>query len=83
MIAHKIPFLDLQATYLELKPELDAAVGRVLSSGWYLLGTEIAAFEQEYAAFTGSKHCIGVANVLALATKCSSRATHTLQPGWP
>jgi dTDP-4-amino-4,6-dideoxygalactose transaminase len=64
MIASKIPFLDLQATYLELKPELDAAVGRVLSSGWYLLGTEIAAFEQEYAAFTGSKHCIGVANGL-------------------
>jgi dTDP-4-amino-4,6-dideoxygalactose transaminase len=64
MIASKIPFLDLQATYLELKPELDAAVGRVLSSGWYLLGSEIAAFEREYAAFTGSKHCIGVANGL-------------------
>jgi dTDP-4-amino-4,6-dideoxygalactose transaminase len=64
MIANKIPFLDLQATYLEFKPELDAAVGRVLSSGWYLLGTEIQAFEQEYASFTGSKHCIGVANGL-------------------
>jgi dTDP-4-amino-4,6-dideoxygalactose transaminase len=64
MIAQKIPFLDLQATYLELKPELDAAVSRVLSSGWYLLGAEIAAFEQEYATFTGSKHCIGVANGL-------------------
>jgi dTDP-4-amino-4,6-dideoxygalactose transaminase len=64
MIASKIPFLDLQATYLELKPELDAAVGRVLSSGWYLLGAEIQVFEQEYAAFTGSKHCIGVANGL-------------------
>jgi dTDP-4-amino-4,6-dideoxygalactose transaminase len=64
MIAHKIPFLDLQATYLELKLELDAAVSRVLSSGWYLLGAEILAFEQEFAAFTGSKHCIGVANGL-------------------
>jgi dTDP-4-amino-4,6-dideoxygalactose transaminase len=64
MIADKIPFLDLQATYLELKPELDAAVSRVLSSGWYLLGAEIQAFEQEFAAYTGSKHCIGVANGL-------------------
>ena len=64
MTASKIPFLDLQATYLELKPELDTAVSRVLSSGWYLLGSEIAAFEQEYAKFTGSKHCIGVANGL-------------------
>jgi dTDP-4-amino-4,6-dideoxygalactose transaminase len=64
MIANKIPFLDLQATYLELKPELDAAVSRVLSSGWYLLGAEIQAFEQEFAAYTGSRHCIGVANGL-------------------
>jgi dTDP-4-amino-4,6-dideoxygalactose transaminase len=64
VIATKIPFLDLQATYLELKPEIDAAVSRVLSSGWYLLGSEIQAFEQEFAAFTGSKHCIGVANGL-------------------
>jgi dTDP-4-amino-4,6-dideoxygalactose transaminase len=64
VIATKIPFLDLQATYLELKPEIDAAVSRVLTSGWYLLGSEIQAFEQEFAAFTGSKHCIGVANGL-------------------
>jgi dTDP-4-amino-4,6-dideoxygalactose transaminase len=64
MIASKIPFLDLQATYLELKPEIDEAVARVLSSGWYLLGNEIQAFEREYAAFVGVKHCIGVANGL-------------------
>jgi dTDP-4-amino-4,6-dideoxygalactose transaminase len=64
MIASKIPFLDLQATYLELKPEIDEAVARVLSSGWYLLGNEIQAFEREYAAFVGTRHCIGVANGL-------------------
>jgi dTDP-4-amino-4,6-dideoxygalactose transaminase len=64
MIASKIPFLDLQATYLELKPEIDEAVSRVLSSGWYLLGNEIQAFEREYAASVGTKHCIGVANGL-------------------
>lgn len=70
MIATKIPFLDLQATYCELKLEIDAAVSRVLSSGWYLLGNEIQAFEQEFAAFTSSKHCIGVANGLDALFLC-------------
>jgi dTDP-4-amino-4,6-dideoxygalactose transaminase len=60
----RVPFLDVGATYLELKEELDAAVSRVLSSGWYLLGAEIAAFEEEFAAHVGVKHCIGVANGL-------------------
>lgn len=59
-----IPFLDLKATYLELKDEIDAAVGRVLASGWYLLGGELEAFEAEYAVYTGARHCIGVANGL-------------------
>jgi dTDP-4-amino-4,6-dideoxygalactose transaminase len=60
----RVPFLDVGATYLELKEELDAAVSRVLSSGWYLLGAEIAAFEEEFAAHVEVKHCIGVANGL-------------------
>ena len=38
------PFLDLRAGYLELKPEIDAAVARVLDSGWYVLGPEVDAF---------------------------------------
>lgn len=59
-----IPFLDLRAPYLELKDEIDAAVSRVLDSGWYLLGQELEAFEQEYAAYTGTRHCIGVGNGL-------------------
>ena len=59
-----IPFLDLQATYLELKPELDEAVARTLASGWYLLGAELTAFESEYAEYIGVKHCIGVGNGL-------------------
>ena len=40
-----IPFLDLGAAYRELKPEIDAAVSRVLESGWYILGPEVEAFE--------------------------------------
>jgi len=60
----KIPFLDLKASYLELKPELDAAYHRVMESGWYILGHEVEAFEHEFAAYCGVKHCIGVGNGL-------------------
>lgn len=59
-----IKFLDLQAAYLELKPELDTAVARVLGSGWYVLGPEVDAFESEFAAFVGAAGCVGVGNGL-------------------
>ncbi len=59
-----VPFLDLHAAYLELKGELDAAVAHVMDSGWYLLGRELEAFEQEFASYTGTRHCIGVGNGL-------------------
>ncbi len=59
-----IPFLDLKSGYLELRSEIDAAIMRVLDSGWYILGEEVDAFEQEYATFCESKHCVGVANGL-------------------
>ena len=59
-----IPFLDLKATYLELQPEIDAAVARLLNSGWYILGPEVEAFEAEFAAFTGAAHCVGLGNGL-------------------
>lgn len=60
----KIFFLDLKTAYLELQPEIDAAIKRVLESGWYILGEEVDAFEQEYAAYCEAKHCVGVANGL-------------------
>lgn len=60
----KVPFLDLRAAYLELKPEIDSAIARVLDSGWYILGPEIEAFETEYAAYCEAEHAIGVANGL-------------------
>lgn len=59
-----IPFLDMKSVYAELKPELDAAYARVMESGWYVLGKEVEAFEAEYAAFCGTRHCVGVANGL-------------------
>lgn len=61
---HEVPFLDLKAAYLELKDELDTAYSRVMESGWYILGDEVEAFEQEFANYCGVKHCIGVANGL-------------------
>ena len=60
----KIPFLDLQAAYLELQEELDSACRRVMSSGRYILGQEVEAFESEFAAYCGVRHCIGVSNGL-------------------
>lgn len=59
-----VPFLDLRATYLELKDAIDAAVARVLNSGWYILGDELSLFEEEYASYCGAKFCVAVANGL-------------------
>ena len=59
-----VPFLDLRAPYLELRDDIDAAVRRVLESGWYLLGDELSAFESDWAAFVGARQCVGVANGL-------------------
>jgi dTDP-4-amino-4,6-dideoxygalactose transaminase len=60
----RVPFLDLQATYLELKADIDDAMSRVMRSGWYLLGEELSLFEKEFASYTQSEHAVGVANGL-------------------
>jgi dTDP-4-amino-4,6-dideoxygalactose transaminase len=59
-----VPLLDLKAHYRELQTELDAAYRRVMESGSYILGEEVEAFEQEFAAFCGVRHCVGVGNGL-------------------
>lgn len=59
-----IPFLNLRDSYLELKPEIDAAVARVLDSGWYILGPEVEAFEREYAEYCQAEYCVGLADGL-------------------
>ena len=61
---NKIIFLDLKQTYLELKAELDEVTQRVMSSGWYILGEELRAFESEFAEYCNVKYCIGVGNGL-------------------
>ena len=58
-----IPFGDPSASYKAHKMEVDAAIQRVLGSGWYVLGKEVKAFEEEFASFHGENlHAVGVAN---------------------
>ncbi|MEZ4666404.1 MAG: DegT/DnrJ/EryC1/StrS family aminotransferase [Anaerolineae bacterium] len=57
-----IPFNDLKPSHTLLAEEINAAVLRSVSSGWYILGPEVEAFEAELAAYHGVKHAIGVAN---------------------
>lgn len=59
-----IKFLDLKALNAEYKEEISKAVETVVNSGWYLLGEQTSKFENEYADFIGTQHCIGVANGL-------------------
>src|SRR2546426_805195 len=50
------------ASYLAYQQEIDEAIHWVLNSGWYILGNEVSAFEEEFAAFIGVPHAIGVGN---------------------
>lgn len=59
-----IPFLDVGATYREIKPAVDAAVQRVLDSGEYILGPEVASFEAEWADYCNAGYAVGVASGL-------------------
>lgn len=59
-----IKFLDLKAVNDVYANEIRSAIQRVLDSGWYLLGAEGEAFEQEFASYCGTRHCLGVANGL-------------------
>lgn len=56
----RVPFLELKPATEELRPQLDAALARVLDSGWYLLGEELPAFEAAWAAYAGAEHCVAV-----------------------
>lgn len=60
----KVPFLDLKASHQVLRDELLEAFSRVLDSGWYVLGNEVDAFEQEFAEYCEAEHCVGVGNGL-------------------
>jgi dTDP-4-amino-4,6-dideoxygalactose transaminase len=66
----KIPYLDLGRANATIRADLRRATDEVLDSGWFVLGPQVEAFEREYAAFVGAKHCVGVANGLDAMTLC-------------
>ncbi|HEV7844076.1 MAG TPA: DegT/DnrJ/EryC1/StrS family aminotransferase, partial [Pyrinomonadaceae bacterium] len=55
-------FVDLQAQYRVIKKEIDAAIERVLNNASFVLGREVAAFEESFAEYTGARFCVGVSN---------------------
>lgn len=63
-----IPFLDLKSINTQYRDELVAACTRVIDSGWYIAGSELTQFEQDFANYCGTKHAIGVANGLDALT---------------
>jgi dTDP-4-amino-4,6-dideoxygalactose transaminase len=60
----KVPFLELTSPCKDIHAEISSAMQRVFDSGWYVLGPETEAFENEFASYCGVKHCIGVGNGL-------------------
>jgi dTDP-4-amino-4,6-dideoxygalactose transaminase len=65
---HRVPFLDVGAAGRELEEEIGAALRRVVASGWFVLGPELEAFEAEWAAYVGTRGCVGVGNGLDALT---------------
>jgi dTDP-4-amino-4,6-dideoxygalactose transaminase len=63
-----IRFLDVATIHAEIADELLAATERVVRSGWYVLGPEVEAFEDEWAAYVGAAHCVSVGNGLDALT---------------
>ncbi|KJS11986.1 MAG: hypothetical protein VR67_10780 [Peptococcaceae bacterium BRH_c8a] len=58
----QIPFMNLISQYEKIKPEIFQAINNVLDSANFIMGPEVTLFEQEFAAFCGARHCIGVSN---------------------
>jgi dTDP-4-amino-4,6-dideoxygalactose transaminase len=60
----QIPYLSFESMHGPIREEMTRAFQEVYDSHWYVLGKEVEAFEHQYAAFTGARHCIGVSNGL-------------------
>jgi dTDP-4-amino-4,6-dideoxygalactose transaminase len=63
-----ISYLNLKQMTARHADEIHEAMRRVADSGWYVLGREVSAFETDYARYTGTRHCVGVANGLDALT---------------
>lgn len=60
----KVPFADFKPMHEELREKLDAAYAKVMDSNYFIQGNECKSFEEEFAAYCGAEHCIGVATGL-------------------
>lgn len=58
----RVLFNDVRASHESVASELDDAIQRVVRSGWFILGRELESFEEEFAAYCGVEHCVGVAS---------------------
>src|SRR4051794_28019130 len=75
----QIPFVDLARQHQPIAAELHAAFERVLGASSFILGEEVARFEEEFAAYCGARHCVGVASGTAALTIGALAAG--IQPG--
>lgn len=85
MTDRPVPLCDINAQYRQLQADIDAAVLRVVASGQAINGPDVAAFEQEAAAYCGAKHAVGCANgtdaiSLALAALDIGRGDEVILP---
>lgn len=58
----QVPFVDLHAQYLSIQQEIDGAIARAIRDTDFIGGSTVSAFEKEFAAFVGVKHCIACGN---------------------
>jgi len=63
-VSPDVPFYDLAALHATMRGELDAALARVVTRGWFILGEEVEQFEAAFARYTGARHCVTVGNGL-------------------
>jgi dTDP-4-amino-4,6-dideoxygalactose transaminase len=73
-VAPRVTFGALEADYAAKRAVIDAAVSRVLASGWFILGEEVVRFEEEFAAWLGVEHVVACANgteAIALALQAA------------
>lgn len=57
-----IPVADPKASYLAHKQEIDRTIDEVMEGGWYIFGSKLTRFEENFANYLGASHCVGVAN---------------------
>ncbi|HEY80983.1 MAG TPA: DegT/DnrJ/EryC1/StrS family aminotransferase [Caldilineae bacterium] len=74
-----VPLVDLKAQYLSIKPEIDAAIQRVIDKTSFIMGDEVARFEQAFAAYCGAKYAVGVAS--GTAALFLALLAHGIGPG--